>query len=110
MLSQSFAMIGGHDQERSFEHGTALQFVEQLAQPLVQVRKAVVIAVSNKCSVVLGQPQLVDLSPALEYLEFGLGPGHTPKAVRGSWRKQVERMGIKVIEEREEGSTRLRPL
>ena len=72
MLAQSFAMVGGHDHQRSIEHAAALQFVEQLSQPLVQISKAIVIAIYDEGSVVLGQLRLVDVAPMLKELEIGV--------------------------------------
>ena len=53
MFPQSFAMIGGDDHQRPIEHAATLQLVEQLTQPLVQISKTVIVAISSQRQVML---------------------------------------------------------
>ena len=66
MLPQSFAMIGGDDHQRPIELAAAVQFLEQLAQVLVQISKTTVIGVSNQGSIVQGQFCLFDRCPTVQ--------------------------------------------
>jgi hypothetical protein len=52
MLSQSLAVVGGYDHECLLENAPALQFAEQRPELIVQISKAVVIAIDDESSVV----------------------------------------------------------
>ena len=48
VLSQSFPVVGGDDHERPIELTAPLQFVEQLAEPLVEIGEAVVVRIASQ--------------------------------------------------------------
>ena len=54
MFPQSFAMIGGDDHPRPIEHAATLQIVKQLTQPLVHIRKTIVVAIPSQSHVCHG--------------------------------------------------------
>ena len=110
VLPQPFAMIGGHDHERLFEHAATLEVVDQFTQPLVQIGQAVVVGIAARAAVPApGIAPLVGLRPALgEEPQVG---DRSSAPDRGGCetlrREQVGRMGIDIIQEGEEGTPRL---
>src|SRR5262245_20564044 len=75
---------------------------------LVQIGQAVVIAVPSQVLVMPREPQLIHSGPMLEEEnEIRLALGPQPKSVGGSSGQHVGVMGVKVIEEGKEGTSRL---
>ena len=104
VFSQSFAMIGGHDDQGSIEHAASCQFVEQFAQLLVQIGHAIVVGVPRQSSVDRTNIQLVDRLPVVDQEdEIGHSPRLEPEAILGPAGKHVGRMGVIKVEESEKG-------
>ena len=70
VFAQLFTMVRGHDHHRPIEYATPSQVIEQLAQPLVQIGKTTIIAVSNQVAIMRGQHRLVDRGPAFDQEEI----------------------------------------
>ena len=103
MLAQPFAVVCDDDHEHLIEQPSASKFVEQLADPLVQVSKTVVVRIVGQGEARRGDPRFVELKPALEEEpEIGLRTWHRTEAVRGTRRQDVGRVGVRIIEEGEE--------
>ena len=49
VLAEAFAMVRGDDQPGSLQSPAVFQFVDQLAELLIEIRDAIVISVGGKC-------------------------------------------------------------
>ncbi len=99
MISQFFTVIGGDDHDGFVEQIAALQVVEQLTQPPVEVCQAVLVGVFDQVDEVLAQPDLIDLLPALDqHHEIGHTARTGAEAEPRPFRRQVRCMRIIVIE------------
>ena len=80
MLPQFLPMVGRDDHEGSLEHPAPSQCIEELTEPVVQVRETLVVGVAKHLLVRRGQSQLVRRPPVSKRRMKSAGVrGFTPK-------------------------------
>ncbi len=68
VLSKPLAVIGCDDYQSVIEYAAALKLGKERAQLLVQIGKAIIVAILSLDNVMLRQGQLVEECPKIEYL------------------------------------------
>ena len=87
---------------RVIEHPARIQFIEQSTQPPIKIKDAVIINVVRHLHVSYRQFRLVDRVPALQGQAVDVRNRPQPESRRRSIRNLVGRVGVVVVQEREE--------